>query len=179
MAKYLDDNGLLYYNQKINTKLSNKVDKETGKGLSSNDYTSAEKTKLGGIETGAEANVIESISVNGAAQTITSKNVDLDIITESEVEAIVNEAISGISGFDFEVVQSLPQTGEKGIIYLLSNNGTGQNIYDEYIWLDTSSTYEKIGSTNIDLSHYWQNSDSSTSNYLTNITNAEIDTIVS
>lgn len=33
--------------------LSNYVQKETGKGLSTNDYTDAEKTKLGGIEEGA------------------------------------------------------------------------------------------------------------------------------
>lgn len=52
MAKYLDDNGLLYLWQKIKnvfatqTDLSDKVDKETGKGLSTNDYTTAEKNKL-------------------------------------------------------------------------------------------------------------------------------------
>lgn len=34
-----------------------KVDKVTGKGLSENDYTNADKVKLDGIETGAEANV--------------------------------------------------------------------------------------------------------------------------
>ncbi len=32
------------------TQLGNKVDKETGKGLSTNDYTTAEKTKLAGLE---------------------------------------------------------------------------------------------------------------------------------
>lgn len=37
--------------------LDDKVDKEEGKGLSSNDYTSADKTKLAGIEAGAEVNV--------------------------------------------------------------------------------------------------------------------------
>lgn len=37
--------------------ISTKVDKVTGKGLSENDYTNADKTKLDGIETGAEANV--------------------------------------------------------------------------------------------------------------------------
>lgn len=37
----------------INTSLGNKVDKETGKGLSSNDYTSGEKSKLAGIAAGA------------------------------------------------------------------------------------------------------------------------------
>ena len=54
MAKYLDDNGLLYFWQKIKTVF---VAKETGKGLSTNDYTTTEKTKLAGIAEGAEVNV--------------------------------------------------------------------------------------------------------------------------
>lgn len=37
----------------IYTALAGKVDTETGKGLSTNDYTDAEKTKLGGIEANA------------------------------------------------------------------------------------------------------------------------------
>lgn len=37
--------------------LGTKVDKETGKGLSTNDYTTAEKDKLEGIASGAEVNV--------------------------------------------------------------------------------------------------------------------------
>lgn len=37
--------------------LDDKVDKVSGKGLSTEDYTTAEKTKLGGIEAGAEVNV--------------------------------------------------------------------------------------------------------------------------
>lgn len=37
--------------------ISTKVDKVTGKGLSTNDFTNADKTKLDGIESGAEANV--------------------------------------------------------------------------------------------------------------------------
>lgn len=41
----------------IATQLGDKVDKETGKGLSTNDYTTAEKTKLAGIAAGAEVNV--------------------------------------------------------------------------------------------------------------------------
>lgn len=68
--KYLDDNGLLYFWQKIEGKF---VEKETGKGLSTNDYTTAEKTKLSGIETGAEENVIENISINGVTGTISNK----------------------------------------------------------------------------------------------------------
>lgn len=37
--------------------ISTKVDKVTGKGLSTNDFTNADKAKLEGIESGAEANV--------------------------------------------------------------------------------------------------------------------------
>ena len=55
--KYLDKDGLTYYHSKVKTALNGKVDKETGKGLSTNDYTTAEKTKLAGIATGAEVNV--------------------------------------------------------------------------------------------------------------------------
>lgn len=52
MSKYLDDNGLLYLWQKIKNvfataeAMNGKVDKVTGKGLSTNDYTTAEKNKL-------------------------------------------------------------------------------------------------------------------------------------
>lgn len=55
------------------------VAKETGKGLSSNDYTTAEKTKLNGIKEGAQANVIESVEIDGTAQTISGKKVTLDL----------------------------------------------------------------------------------------------------
>lgn len=43
------------------------VGAEAGKGLSTNDYTTAEKNKLGGIDTGAQVNTIETVKVNGTA----------------------------------------------------------------------------------------------------------------
>lgn len=49
MSKILDENGLQYFWSKLKTLLSNKVDKITGKGLSTEDYTTAEKTKLAGL----------------------------------------------------------------------------------------------------------------------------------
>lgn len=49
-AKYLDENGLLYLHGKYKTIF---VQQEAGKGLSTNDYTTAEKEKLAGIATGA------------------------------------------------------------------------------------------------------------------------------
>lgn len=49
----LDENGLLYVWSKIKTLVSGKVDKVSGKGLSTNDYTTAEKNKLAGIAANA------------------------------------------------------------------------------------------------------------------------------
>ena len=149
-----------------------------------NNYTTDEKNKLNGIAEGAQINKIESIKVNGVAQTITSKAVDITVPTNnkqltngagyqtsSEVQAAINSAISGITGIDFQVVESLPGTGVKGVIYLVSNSGTGTNIYDEYIWV--TNRFEKIGTTEIDLSNYYN-----TTNLLA-LTNQEIDTIIS
>lgn len=41
--KYLDKEGLIYVWSKIKAITNAKVDKETGKGLSTNDYTTTEK----------------------------------------------------------------------------------------------------------------------------------------
>ena len=149
-----------------------------------NNYTTDEKNKLNGIAEGAQVNKIESIKVNGVAQTITSKAVNITVPTNnnqltngagyqtsSEVQAAINNAISGITGIDFQVIESLPGTGTKGVIYLVSNSGTGSNIYDEYIWV--TNRFEKIGTTEIDLSNYYN-----TTNLLA-LTNQEIDTIIS
>ena len=210
-VNYLDKTGATYLVGKIKTLLAGKVDTVSGKGLSTNDYTTAEQTKLSGIEAGAEVNVIESITVNGSTVTPTSKAVALTIptalsslsddsthrlVTDTEKstwggkqDALVfntaydastnkaatmtdiSDAISGITGIEFEIVQALPQEGETGVIYLIlqSPAGSGQDIYDEYIWLSSSSTYEKIGSTAVDLSDYVKEED------LVAITNAEID----
>ena len=48
---------LAEYVKKINI---NKVDKEDGKGLSSNDFTDADKEKLDGIEEGANKTTVDS-----------------------------------------------------------------------------------------------------------------------
>lgn len=47
----------VYDDTAIQAAVANKVDKVTGKGLSTNDYTDEEKTKLSGIASGAEVNV--------------------------------------------------------------------------------------------------------------------------
>ena len=63
----------------VKTYLDDKVDKVAGKGLSTEDFTTAEQTKLSGIATGAQVNVLEGITVNGSAVTPTDKVVALTI----------------------------------------------------------------------------------------------------
>lgn len=91
--------------------------------------------------------------------------------TSSQVTTAINNAISNIQGISYEVVTSLPSTGSAGVIYLISNGGSNPNIYDEYIY--ANSKFEKIGTTDVDLSGYLQESD------FTAITNSEIDNVCS
>lgn len=53
----------------IATQIGNKVDKVSGKGLSTNDYTTTEKNKLAGIAAGATANTgtITAVKANGTS----------------------------------------------------------------------------------------------------------------
>lgn len=68
--------------------LDTKVDKVDGKGLSTKDYTAADKTKLDGIESEAEVNVIESLQVNGIVQPVSAgKLVNLDVAANLITEA--------------------------------------------------------------------------------------------
>jgi len=60
--------------------LDKKVDKVTGKGLSTNDFTNKLKNKLDNIEAEAQVNTIESISVNGIHQRVDEdKNVNIEV----------------------------------------------------------------------------------------------------
>ena len=99
---------------------------------------------------------------------------DSNFQTQSQVQQAINDAIGQITGLSFEIVQTLPATGAAGTIYLVPNSGSAPNIYDEYVWITSggSGSFEKIGTTDVDLSGYVQYSN------LVAITNAEIDTIV-
>lgn len=58
------------------------VQKDGNKGLSTNDYTDTDKAKLSEISSGAQVNVIESIKVNNATQSITNKSVNISVPTK-------------------------------------------------------------------------------------------------
>lgn len=78
--KLIDSTTLNYFKQQLDKLFVKKI---SGKGLSTNDYTSEEKTKLSGIARGAQANVIESVNVNGTALSVTSKAVNVTVPTKT------------------------------------------------------------------------------------------------
>lgn len=137
--KYLDENGLLYFWQKIGNAF---VSKETGKGLSTNDYTTTDKNKLAGIESGAEVNIIENIEVNGVQGTINNKIASVSI----SAGAIDSISVNGTP-------QTIDQNKNVDISVPTNNNqltnGAGyQTAADVSSAIDTkiSSTYKAKGS---------------------------------
>lgn len=61
--------------ENVQTQIDNKVDKVTGKGLSTEDYTTVEKTKLSGIEEGAQKNTVTSVAGKTGAVTLAASDV--------------------------------------------------------------------------------------------------------
>lgn len=61
--------------------LANKVNVVPGKGLSTNDYTNEDKSKLDGIATGAQVNILEVVKINNEALPISEKAVNIPIAT--------------------------------------------------------------------------------------------------
>ena len=110
----------------------------------------------------------ETVMTQAQATAGTSENGML--ITPKVLSTTIANAIAGVTQISYLIVTTLPETGDVGIIYLIAHSHGTQDVYDEYIW--TGTAYEKIGNTDVDLSGYWAKAD------LTEITNAEIDTIL-
>lgn len=122
---------------------ANKVDKAAGKQLSTNDYTTDEKTKLAGIAAGAQVNVLESVKVDGVAQTVTNKAVNIDLSAFAKKTDIA-------SAYNYKgskaTYSALPTTGNAvGDVWNVED--TGMN----YAW--TGSEWDALGGS-VDLSAY-------------------------
>lgn len=129
------------------------VQKVAGKGLSTEDYTTAEQTKLSGVETGAQVNVIESISVNSTALTVTSKGVNIDL----SAYALATD-ISSVYKYKGSLgsYALLPTTGQEvGDVYNIEAADTtnGINAGDNVAWNGTA--WDVLAGT-VDLSGYVQ-----------------------
>lgn len=83
--------------------------------------------------------------------------------SDTYTQAQVNDLISAITTLDIQVVQTLPtQDISTTTIYLVPKaTAETQDVYDEYIYV--SNNWEHIGSTQVDLTNYVQNTDYATS----------------
>lgn len=102
MAKFLDENGLLYLWSKIKSAF---VAKEAGKGLSTNDYTNAEKEKLSGIEAGANNYTLPKASAS------TLGGIKVGAGLEIKDDGTLNSTFGGTAdSVDWSGVQNKPTT---------------------------------------------------------------------
>ena len=135
----LDAKGYLTEHQDI----SNLVEKEDGKGLSSNDYTTEEKNKLAGLE-----------NYNDTALSNRVKSVE-DEVPNLATKTYVGEQIANAEHLKREIVTVLPSDAEASdnIIYMLKvESATGNDKYKEYMKID--GTVQMVGDTSVDLTDY-------------------------
>lgn len=135
-----------------------------------NQKANALATRLDALErVGAQANKIESIKVNGTAQTIApDKSVNITVPTKTsqlandstfqtsaQVVAAINTAISKSGHASFQKVDAVPKVdaAQENILYLVMNTTTKH--YDIYAKIKGSSdsyTMELLDDTTVDLS---------------------------
>ena len=101
----------------------------------------------------------------------------LDAKIDSEVD-ILDAKIDAINFIDLEVVQTLPTTDIKTkTLYLVPKSLSEQgDVYDEYLYIN--STWEHIGSTEADLSNYYNRTEVDTKiDSLNELLNSKVDKV--
>ena len=84
----------------VATQIGGKVDKINGKEFSSNDYTDAEKTKLSGIEVGANKTIVDSALSSTSTNPVQNKAVSVAIsnlntlVGDTSVSSQISTAIA-------------------------------------------------------------------------------------
>lgn len=92
---------------------------------------------------------------------------DSDYQTSTQVMT----AIASIPQFKLKIVDSLPETGEKMVLYLVRKEVEPLNIFNEYLWIEETSSFELLGSTDIDLSEYYKKTETN------NLLNGKVDKV--
>ena len=151
-----------YYNStQVDNLLNDKVNVQTGKDLSTNDFTDALKNKLNGIEDSADVNVIEQVKVNGTALTPTNKSVNIDISgkqdaltaganitisngTISATDTTYNPATTSANGLmsstDKTKIDSCESNAQENKIEKISVNGLEQTIINKEVNIMVENT---------------------------------------
>ena len=137
--KFLDENGLLYFWQKITNKF---VAKEAGKGLSSNDYSTEEKTKLNGIAEGATNTVVTDNLISTSKSEALSANQGR--VLDEKIKAI-NTNMGDLGGGD--MMKSAYDTDDDGKVDGADNaDNLGGEPASAYARLVNLPTVAKTGS---------------------------------
>lgn len=76
----------------------------------------------------------------------------LETLQDKYTKEEVNQLIANLSTFRVEIVSELPSVGESNVMYFVPKNNDGQAPYEEYMYIN--STWELVGSTDVDLSGY-------------------------
>ena len=86
---------------------------------------------------------------------IDEESTNAEIPSAKAVYDMLQTALAGISGIDFEVVEDLPEPGESGIIYLVKAEPENEesNIYVQ--WVYVGEKWINLGTSEIDLTGYW------------------------
>lgn len=152
MAKFLDTSGLTYLWGKIKAALNNKVDVEAGKGLSTEDYTTAEKNKLSGIATGAEVNVQPDWDQSDSTADDFIKNKPIEVVY-CKATSILPTSSGGTVKAVFTDIP-LKYLDQDNIIFVLSFKNTISNtlvlnelVVNDFYGTDLVDYYVGIGIT--------------------------------
>lgn len=121
VAKLIDGLATTTY---VDTKDALKVDKVTGKGLSTEDYTTTEKSKLAGIEAGAEVNVnADWNAVSGDAQILNKPTIPSAVTQTSQ---LTNNGADGVN--PFITALDIPVAGQASTLVREVKNMTGATL---------------------------------------------------
>lgn len=91
----------------VNSQVINKVDQEDGKGLSTNDYTSAEKTKLAGIAEGANKYTLPTAT----SSVLGGVKIGSNITSSSGTISLTSSNVTSALGFTpFDSSKVIPKT---------------------------------------------------------------------
>jgi hypothetical protein len=116
--------------------LSGKVDKVTGKGLSTNDYTTTEKNKLAGIQAGAEVNVNADWNATTGDAVILNKPTIPTAVTKTS--DLTNDGADGIN--PFITAGDIPTFASADKMVTVGRNSTGATLYKGTIVYISGST---------------------------------------
>lgn len=123
----------------LSAQVNTKVDKVDGMGLSTNDFTSAEKTKLAGIATGANKTVVDSALSSSSTNPVQNKIINSALANKADADHVHNTFSSlteiGITTFP-TTMKAVSEAMPKNSMIIIDTrriNGTGTDYGTETI----------------------------------------------